>query len=67
MVKSKPSEIDGADEKMLLEDEKKEAPNYEIAKKDLENDKQNGDAVLAIGEIFFCFLFTNINLLETWY
>lgn len=51
MVKSKP-ELDGADEKMLLEEEKKEAPNYEISKKDLE-EKQNGDAILSIGEIEF--------------
>lgn len=52
LVKSKPSELDGADEKMLLEEEKQGAPNCEVTKKDLENEKQNGDAILSIGEIF---------------
>lgn len=57
LVKSKPSELDGADEKMLLEEEKpKLGPSScEETKKDLENEKQNGDAILSIGELYFKF------------
>lgn len=57
LVKSKSGgEIDGADEKMLPENEKKAAPNSNIDINDVKiavrDEKQNGDAKLDIGEFF---------------
>lgn len=57
LVKSKSGELDGADEKMLTDDEKKEALNSEITITDLKNEKQNGDAKLNIGKENFSLIF----------
>lgn len=43
-------ELDGADEKMLSEEEKNY--NTEIIVTDFKNEKQNGDTKLNIGEYF---------------
>lgn len=52
LVKLKSDEKDGADEKMLADDEKKLASKSEIIITEYKNDKQNGDAKLDIGEYF---------------
>lgn len=62
--KSTTPEVDGADEKMLPNEEKKISPNSNINAGDVKfvlNEKQNGDAKLDIGEFNLTYLNITFN------